>query len=150
MDIGTVFRLSSSTEPLKTITLEGSGPDLLRVSVNTLQSNRSVLIAAVLADGITHQLGLGLVNWNNQKLVIFYEPLIFIFSLFITFKINWVHPVQNKNVTTKWRDWRLSIVPTNSISSVNDIVLILNREYRFKVKKISHNGSGHWGGRTII
>ncbi|XP_015364016.1 PREDICTED: uncharacterized protein LOC107161914 [Diuraphis noxia] len=59
VDFGTVFRLSSSTEPLKVITLEVSGPDLLRVSVNTRQSNRSVLIAAVLADGITHQLGLG-------------------------------------------------------------------------------------------
>lgn len=59
MDFGTVFRLSSSAELSKTITLEVSGPDLLRVSVNTKQSNRSVLIAAVLADGITHQLGLG-------------------------------------------------------------------------------------------
>lgn len=59
VDFGTVFRLSSSVEPLKVITLEVSGPDLLRVSVNTRQSNRSVLIAAVLADGITHQLGLG-------------------------------------------------------------------------------------------
>ncbi|VVC35396.1 Concanavalin A-like lectin/glucanase domain,Thrombospondin type-1 (TSP1) repeat [Cinara cedri] len=59
VDFGTVFRLSSSTEPLKTVTLEVSGPDLLRVSVNTEQSNRSVLIATVLADGITHQLGLG-------------------------------------------------------------------------------------------
>ncbi|XP_025416135.1 uncharacterized protein LOC112687579 [Sipha flava] len=59
VDFGTVFHLFSSTEPLKTITLEVSGPDLLRVSVNTKESNRSVLIAAVLADGITHQLGLG-------------------------------------------------------------------------------------------
>jgi len=59
VDFGTVFRLSSSIEPFKVITLEVSGPDLLRVSVNTRQSNRSVLIAAVLADGITHQLGLG-------------------------------------------------------------------------------------------
>lgn len=59
VDFGTVFRLSSSTEPPKTVILEVSGPDLLRVSVNTRESNRSVLIAAVLADGIVHQLGLG-------------------------------------------------------------------------------------------
>lgn len=59
MDFGTVIRLSSSTEPLKSVTLEVSGPDLLRVSANTAQTNRSVLIATVLADGVTHQLGLG-------------------------------------------------------------------------------------------
>ncbi|XP_050543270.1 uncharacterized protein LOC126906631 [Daktulosphaira vitifoliae] len=59
VDFGTVLHLTSTSKSIRSIVLEISGPDLLRVSFNTPQSNRSVLIASVLADGITHQLGLG-------------------------------------------------------------------------------------------